>query len=147
MNRQRQQRLAPIIWAMAVLGLVTGGCVGARGGLAPGPSQAVTDPALAGPEAEAELAQAAVVADMRADAEAARQAPDVSVTPAQRTAQLAARPEPRRIEEVAAIQAELLLIAERRASTFDPQEIAALEARERELRRLFAAAQAGEVRR
>lgn len=60
---------------------------------------------------------------------------------------LAARPEPKSAEEVAAIEAELLLLAERRSASSDRREIAALEARARELRRLAAtAAGAGPLR-
>ena len=145
MNLQRRQWLVPLIGATVGLGLLVGGCVGPRGGAAPDVSLAGADPALT--QAEAELTRAAIVADIRARAEAAGGRPYSAADDAARTAALAARPEPRSVQEVAAIQAELLLIAELRAGALDPQEIAALEARERELRRLFAAAQAGEVRR
>lgn len=147
MNLQRRQRLVPLIGATVGLGLLVGGCVGPRGGAAPDVSLAGADPALTQAEAEAELTRAAIVADIRARAEAAGGRPYSAADDAARTAALAARPEPRSVQEVAAIQAELLLIAELRAGALDPQEIAALEAREQELRRLFAAAQAGEVRR
>ena len=59
---------------------------------------------------------------------------------------LAARPEPRSAEEVAAIEAELELLARRQSASGDRREIAALEARAKELQRLVAAAQAGPLR-
>jgi hypothetical protein len=52
---------------------------------------------------------------------------------------LAARPEPRSLYDADAVEAELRLIAERRSAAADPAEIAALDARARELRRLSAA--------
>jgi hypothetical protein len=69
--------------------------------------------------------------------------PGPEVTPAE----LAARPEPRSATEVAAIEAELALIAEQRAGGVSAGEIAALEARARELRRLVAAGEDVPLRR
>lgn len=68
-------------------------------------------------------------------------------TPALSPTELAARPEPRSAAEVAAIEAELELVAKQRGGTADPREIAALEARAAELQRLAAAAAAGPIRR
>ena len=67
------------------------------------------------------------------------------LAPAPTAAELAARPEPHTAVQAAAIEAELQLIAERRAASADPREIAALEVRAKELKRL-AAAQAGPLR-
>jgi len=65
--------------------------------------------------------------------------PDVYQT--EQTNRLALRGEPRSVADVQAIEAELSVIAERRAATTDPREIAALEKRAKELRRLALASQ------
>jgi len=85
--------------------------------------------------------RAAALADMRAEM-AAVNATSAAESPVQQTMRLAGREEPRGLPEVEAIEAELALIAKRRANA-NPAEIAALEARASELRRLSAAAQAG----
>jgi hypothetical protein len=82
---------------------------------------------------------------MRAEVEAINARPDPE-GPVAQTLRLAAREEPRSVAEAQAIEAELAMIARRRAAAVDPAEIAALEGRARELRRLNAAEQAGEVR-
>lgn len=146
MNRQARQRLVSLAGAALALASMLGGCVGTgAGGAFRGPLAATGD-AAAAPDPEAK-ARAAAVAEMRAAAEAASEQPYPSVYQVERNRTLAARPEPRSVEEVAAIEAELALLAEQRSVTADPAEIAALDARAQELRRLFAAAQAGEVRR
>jgi hypothetical protein len=61
--------------------------------------------------------------------------------------ELAARPEPRSTTEVAEIEAELDLIARRRAAGASPRERAAMEARAKELQRLVAAEGAASLRR
>ncbi len=70
-----------------------------------------------------------------------------AIAPAPSFAELAARPEPRSVADVAAIEAQLDLVAKQRAESADPAEIAALEARAAELQRLAAAAGAGALRR
>ncbi len=84
--------------------------------------------------------RAAALAEMRAEM-AAVNASVPAESPAQQTLRLAGREEPRSLAEVEAIEAELALLAQRRAGA-GPGEIAALEARAGELRRLAAAAQA-----
>ncbi len=80
--------------------------------------------------------RAAAVAEMRAEAAAGDKMPYPDVFLSEQTKRLATREEPLSVAEVEAIQTELALIAERRAATTDTREIAALEARARELRRL-----------
>jgi hypothetical protein len=80
--------------------------------------------------------RAAAIAEMRAQAAAGDQMPYPDAFQGEQTTRLAAREEPLSTAEVEAIEAELALIAERRAATRDAREIAALEARARELRRL-----------
>ena len=86
--------------------------------------------------------RAAAIADMRAQAEAGDAMPFPDVYQTEQTNRLALRGEPRSIAEVQAIEAELTVIAERRAATTDPREIAALDKRAKELRRLALASQA-----
>jgi hypothetical protein len=86
--------------------------------------------------------RAAVIADMRAKAEAGDTMPFPDVYQTEQTNRLALRGEPRSVAEVQAIEAELSVIAQRRAATKDPSEIAALEKRAKELRRLALASQA-----
>jgi hypothetical protein len=88
------------------------------------------------PEQSAE--RAAVVAEMRARAEAGDLLPYPDPFQTGQAARLAARPEPYSVAEAEAIEAELAAIARRRAATTDPVEIAALQARADELRRLAA---------
>src|SRR5262245_49167742 len=85
--------------------------------------------------------RAAVIADMRAKAEAGDAMPFPDVYQTEQTNRLALRGEPRSVGEVQAIESELSVIAERRARTTDPREIAALDARAKELRRLALARQ------
>ncbi len=80
--------------------------------------------------------RAAAIAEMRAEASAGDSTPYPDVFQVEKAKRLAAREEPLGVQEVDAIQAELALIAQQRAATTDAREIAALEARARELRRL-----------
>jgi hypothetical protein len=86
--------------------------------------------------------RAAAIADMRAKAEAGDTMPFPDAYQSERTNRLALRGEPRSVPEVQAIAAELSVIAKRRATTTDPSEIAALDKRAKELRRLALASQA-----
>jgi hypothetical protein len=74
------------------------------------------------------------IAEMHAEAVAGDRMPYPSTVQANRAA-LAARSEPLSTQQVEAIQTELSLIAAKRAQTSDAKEIAALDARARELRR------------
>jgi hypothetical protein len=89
------------------------------------------------PEQSAE--RAAAVAEMRARAEAGDLLPYPDAFQGAQAARLAARPEPYSVPEAETIEAELAAIARQRAATTDPAEIAALQARAEELRRLAAA--------
>ena len=99
----------------------------------------------AGPKGGTDRATA--VAEMRAEAAAGDRLPYPDAFQAEQTKRLAAREEPLTAEEVEAIQTELALIAERRATTTDTREIAALETRARELRRLVLRSDTEQVRR
>lgn len=121
--------------AIPLGGLVLGGCVGA--------------PGLRGPVANAPVATGVPPETVTAEASAdplvveaafAEAAPPVTLQ------EFAARPEPRSVADVEAIQAELAALAERRAAAGSAREIAALDARAEELKRL-AAAQATPLRR
>ncbi len=129
----------------AALGLALSGCTAAPGmRTATEPvvvPMVVTETGIVALEAS-EAEPAVAVNPVAADAPAA----DIAAPPVTAAA-LAARPEPRNAAEVAAIQAELELLAERRSAGASGRELAALEARAEELRRLIAAAQAGPLRR
>jgi hypothetical protein len=92
------------------------------------------------PQPDLSTPRGRAVAEMRAQAEAGADMPYPDPLQAEQVRRLAARPEPLSTDRVAAIEAELALIAERRAGTSDPREIAALEKRAAELRRLAASA-------
>jgi hypothetical protein len=110
--------------------LLLGGCLSAPG-LNAGEQLVVTEgTAPVSPE------RAEALASIRAAAQAGAIADLPDVYQAERTARLAERPEPRSTAEVAAIEAELMLIAERRSATTDASELAELDARAEELRRL-----------
>jgi hypothetical protein len=139
MNLGRRLSVSSLSGSAAAFGLLLSGCLGV-----PEPA-ATSDPLViteAGPgeAADSARARAALLAEMRAEAEASAAQAGTGVS-------AALRPEPRSAVEVAAIEAELQLIARRRAASANPQEIAALEARAKELKRLAAAAQAGPMRR
>jgi hypothetical protein len=125
----------------AAAGLLLAGCLRPPGLDGAGDPLVITEASPAGAGADSERTRAAAVAEMRTAAAGGEPLPAVS------QAELAARPEPRTATEVAAIETELALIAERRAASADRREIAALEARARELQRLVAAARAGPLRR
>jgi len=91
--------------------------------------------------------RAAAIAEMRAQAVAGEKMPYPDAFQAEQTTRLAARDEPLTVPEVEAIEAELAQIAERRAIATDAREIAALEARARELRRLVLRTADEQVRR
>ena len=91
--------------------------------------------------------RATVVAEIHAEAAAGDRLPYPDAFQAEQTKRLAAREEPLTAQEVEAIQTELALIAERRATTTDVREIAALETRARELRRLVLRSDTEQVRR
>jgi hypothetical protein len=84
--------------------------------------------------------RAAVIAEMRAKAAAGDQMPYPDAFQTVRTTRLAAREEPRSLRSAQEIETELAQIADRRARTTDAAEIAALDARARQLRKLALAA-------
>jgi hypothetical protein len=93
------------------------------------------------PTAQTNPKRAAVVAEMRAEAEAADSMPFPDPYQTEQSARLATRSEPRSVQDVRIVEAELSDIAVRRARTTDPHEIALLNARARELRRLALASE------
>jgi len=90
--------------------------------------------------------RAVAVAAIRAEAEAGDSMAFPDPFQAAQTRRLALRGEPRSVEDVQAIQAELSLIAARRSAATNPHEIARLDARAKELRRLALAAGASTLR-
>jgi hypothetical protein len=94
------------------------------------PAASVAQPGPATP-------RAAAIAEIRAEAAAGENMPYPDVFRAEQTTRLSSREEPLSVGDVDAIQAELALIARARATTTDARQIAALEARARELRRLM----------
>jgi hypothetical protein len=90
--------------------------------------------------------RAAAIAEMRVEAEAGDSMAFPDPFQAAQTRRLALRGEPRSVKDVLAIQAELSLIAARRSAATNPQEIARLDARARDLRRLALAAGASAPR-
>lgn len=131
-------RLAVLAAALGAFFLA--GCMGGPGSgrLASSDPLVVTEDGIAAGAMSPE--RAAAIAEIRAGAAAANASPPTE-TAAQQTIRLAAREEPRSLAEAQAIEAELALIAERRAGA-SPGEVAALEARAAELRRLAAQTQA-----
>ena len=85
--------------------------------------------------------RAAAIADMRARAEAGDKMPFPDVYQSEQTSRLALRGEPRSVADAQAIEAQLTMIAEQRAATTDPRELAALDKRAKELRRLALASE------
>lgn len=129
----------------AALTAAVGGCVAPslRGVSVPPP---VAQAARAEAPHKDSPERAAAVEEMRAEAEAAGQRPFPDVFQTERNTRLAARDEPISTEDVQAVTAELSEIARRRATATSAAEIAALDARAKELQRLAAAAAAGTVR-
>ena len=111
---------------------------------------ATSDPLVvteSSPWAEPDISpeRAAAIAEMRAKAQAADAAyPDVFQSG--QVTRLAAREEPRPVAEAEAIELELAALAQRRQRGGSPGELAALDARAAELRRLAGQAQ-GAIRR
>jgi hypothetical protein len=90
--------------------------------------------------------RAAAIAEMRAMAEAGDSMPYPDAFQTEQTARLVTRPEPHDVIDAQAIETELALIAEQRAKARDPSEIAALDERARQLRKLALSAGAGGLR-
>ena len=90
--------------------------------------------------------RAAAIAEMRAMAEAGDAMPYPDAFQTEQTARLATRQEPHDVIHAQAIETELALIAEQRAKVHDPSEIAALDERARQLRKLALSAGAGGLR-
>jgi len=131
--------------AVIATGLATG-CVGPPDLDAANDPLVVTETAPPGTRVDSRPDRAAAVAEMRAKAEAGETMPFPDAFQAAQTARLAARPEPKPINDVAAIEAELAGLAERQRAAIDAGEIAGLKTREAELRRLLAEARAEDIR-
>jgi hypothetical protein len=110
------------------LAVLLTGCLGVPDNYSPASTAAVS------PE------RAAAIAEMRAQAAAGDQMPFPDAFQSEQTARVVVRDEPRSLGGVQEIQAELAQIADRRARSTDPSEIAALDQRARQLRRLALAA-------
>jgi hypothetical protein len=122
------------------------GCLGPTGLDTVSDPLVVTEASAPGPPAETDPERALAVAEMRANAVAAADLPYPDVFLAEQTLRLAAREEPLAVSDAEAIEAELAAIARAEKGRITAAELAALKAREAELRRLLAAAQAGAIR-
>jgi hypothetical protein len=98
----------------------------------------VTETGVVGYSGPQSPERAAAVAEMRQNAEAGVLLPYPDVFRTEQVVRLAARPEPRPLSQAEAIAAELAAIARRQSGAISQQELAALEARAAELRRLAA---------
>jgi hypothetical protein len=132
----------PVIRASLVTGLLlfAGACLG------PPDLESGSDPLVvteAGASNSVSPERAAAIAEMREKGAAAESAGYPPAFQTDRTRRFAAREEPRAVSEAEAIERELATVAAQRKNLASPDEIAAMEARAAELRRLRAQAQAG----
>jgi hypothetical protein len=132
--------------AVVALALAPTGCLGPANLDSAGDPLVVTETAAAGQSADIDPARAAAIADIRGRAIAAADLPYPDAFQAEQTLRLAARSEPRSVPDAAAVEAELAAISRAEKGTITAAELAALKAREAELRRLLAAARAGALR-
>jgi len=123
-------------WSAAFLALLLPGCLG----MPEIDQQETAAVTAASPE------RAAAIAEMRAQAAAGDQMPYPDAFQTEQISRLAVRDEPRSLGSVQGIEAELAQIAERRSRSNDPGEIAVLDERARQLRRLALAASAETLR-
>ena len=130
----------------APIAALLGGCLGPTGLDTAADPLVVTETGAPAPPIVADPPRALAVADMRASAVAAADLPYPDVFQAEQTLRLAAREEPLAVADADAIEAELAAIARAEKGAITSSELAALKAREAELRRLLAAAQAGAPR-
>lgn len=131
--------------AAAALATLLSGCLGTPDLESSGDPLVVTEgdapTVIPSPERQA------AIAEIRDRARAAGELPYPDAFQSEQTARLAARDEPRSVADIQAIGAELSAIAELREQAVTPGDIAALDARARELRRLAAAAEPPVLRR
>lgn len=126
--------------------LLAGGCLG------PPELDAAADPLVVteagAPDTAGEMSpeRAAAITEMRAKAAAAETTGYPDVFQSAQTGRLARREEPRPVSGADAIELELAALARQRGRATTPGEIATLEARAAELRRLGAQAQAASLR-
>ena len=144
MNHGRSRLVPPLALSGVALSLAIAGCAPNIDATAD-PLVVTEDDALGYAEPQSPERMAAV-AEMRMNAAAGDILPYPDAFQREQTLRLAARPEPRPVENAEAIQAELASIARRQAGAVSPQEIAALKARAAELQRLAAQMQAGAPR-
>ena len=137
-----QRLLVPAVRASIAAGLllVAGSCLGPPD-LDTGSDPLVVTEAATGKAVSPE--RAAAIAEMREKGAAAESAGYPPAFQTDRTRRFAAREEPRAVSEAEAIERELATVAAQRKNLASPDEIAAMEARAAELRRLRAQAQAG----
>jgi len=147
MNTGRTRRVpARCCLGLAALSILLAGCTGMPDIDAADDPLVVTEDAGVSPDAGRSQARAAAIAEMRARAAAGDAAAFPEVFQSEQSARLAARPEPRPVGGVYAIQAELTELARRRQAAQSAAEIAELDRRAAELRRLAEQAGAGGLR-
>ena len=148
MNKGRSRLVpAPHLVLIAATASLAAGCLGPPDLDGSADPLVVTEATVPGASIGPPPQRAAAIAEMRAKAEAGETMPFPDVYQAAQTTRLAARPEPKPLDEVATLQSELAAVAERLRTADNSALIPALKRREAELRRLLAAAQAGVRRR
>ena len=136
MNPGRSLLVPAIRLGLAAILLLAAGCAGYPDLDAGSDPLIVTETGTGRAEGDISAERSAAVAEMRAKAEAAETGRYPDVFRSEQTARLAAREEPRSVDDAEAIQSELAALAERRSVAAAPGEIAAMERRAAELRRL-----------
>ena len=143
-GRCRQVPASAALLLACAAALLVSGCIGAPDLEASGDPVVVTETGVVSYAPPQSPERRAAVAEMRAQAVAGETMPYPDVFQTVRNTQLATRAEPISVADVRSIELELAAIARRRQAATSPAEIAALQARAEELRRL--AAQAAAVR-
>lgn len=138
-----QRRPVPARASASVVLLMLGlsGCLGTPD-IDSGEPVVITETGRRSLEDQRSPEQAAAIAEMRQQAERGDALPYPDAAQGGQTSRLAARPEPLTVAQVEAIEAELADVVRRQSSAVSPAELAALRAREAELRRLAARTQA-----
>lgn len=132
---------AALLGPALVSALLLGGCLGVPDIDSEDPL-VVTETGLQPDRESQSFERQAAVAEIREQARRGDALPYPDAFQAAQTTRLAARPEPLAVASIEAIERELADVRRRRQSAVTPAEIAALQAREAELRRLAARTQA-----